>query len=1211
MTNLRKIAVAISAAAMFMGVLPQALAGSIFSDVADTNEFAVYIHDLQAQGIVSGVGTTGMYMPQRNVTRGEMMKMVINAMKKSGEGKSALADVLSTAPLAGAPHFEDVPAGSSFYDQVEMAYALGIVNGRRAPAEGVQGSFGVNEPVLRQEGMKMVVGAYRKVAADTFMQDLTGGPSFDDVSASSEFYDYIQTAYNLAIVNGYGNSKFGPMDPMRRDQMAKVISNTMKVFTTGKPLSVGVPARVQVDNSDPQIKNDGTSTATITCTIVDRNGNRVGDWTTPVSFTTDAGTLSIVGGSEAAAATKTVSTNDGRGQITLISSTTAGTATVTCRTGTMEGTTKVEFTADAPGVRNGFGSAAIAGVGEMHVRATDNHIVASRQTAPSGSIAGLSSASITPVSGFATIESFVYDDAGDPSCGDTLVYSIRSGNGSLEAGPLPPTSAATTAVRSLTLPASSCLNGRYVAYLNILNTQNSGNVVVQVLDRSTSPSLMTTVNVQIDLVKLDAKVYDNSILTRNSAQIAATTGTEQNIAPVVIKTLDENNRPFQTVKGSAVDQVECRLVSGATSSALLDGVINSATGVRTRATTVQADYIEGSAGLYTVNVIAGSASGTLTVECRDVDAIGQPSVRFNVSVRAPQVEIFVSGARARAGDLTTVIGRIRDGSKPVTGEELRLQIDGGDGVVDTNDGGSYTYADAAQNSATMDIICYLNGTVPTSSSQITGNLLMDGAAFLGAVSVVPFGTVGGCSSISGAVDSGWYTAKVYMPLDTTERDQTINLRATDLSRAEQPQGQITVVSTRGLPSEARQLTVMPMSQEVGINQDIPTIMFVRDSRGFGLSCTSSGAVNPANTNGETGPDQCSDAMNGVVPTTTTPSIGINRTQGVNGLVGYLSVNPTTSENVYVYSRAVPPAAVNDGVANDTTQRYIVSNLGGGAYFMVARAKDRADRAEWRVELHDSSGVELQAPLVQVNIVPNRVTTEFSLGSTIPDWNNTLIAFVRDQNNDPVTTLNNQRAGGTFPTNNFTSFAVTRSGSDVADIQPNTNAGLIPAGASTDLLHDGTNPIGSGLYLFNVDTISSASVGTVSIKVSLNQATNPESTASYRVQDPSLSFDAWPNRLGSSNVVPLTIIVRDDQGTPLTLGTTTPLAQVEVVRGSGNLEGVNAVSPGSGLRVDVATSLDGVFVASYKASSVTEGVDLVARLNAVSSRVEQRLSLNVN
>jgi hypothetical protein len=1191
MTKLRKIAVAVSTAAMFFGVLPQALAGSIFSDVADTNEFAVFIHDLQAQGIVSGVGTTGMYMPERNVTRGEMMKMVINAMKKSGEGKSALTDVLNTPALPGAPHFEDVPAGSSFYDQVEMAYALGIVNGRRAPAEGVQGSFGVNEPVLRQEAMKMVVGAYRKVAADTFMQDLTGGPSFDDVSASSEFYDFIQTAYNLAIVNGYGNSKFGPMDPMRRDQMAKVISNTMKVFTTGKPLSVGVPARVQVDNSDPQIKNDGTSTATITCTIVDRNGNRVGDWSDPVSFTTDAGSLSIVGGSEAAAMTKTVNTNDGRGQITLISSTTAGTATITCRTGSMEGTTRVEFTADAPGVRNGFGSAAISGVGELHVRATDNHIVASRQNAPAGSTAGAGSVSITPVSGFSTIEAFVYDDAGDPSCGDTLVYSIRSGNGHLQ-DTIPTTAQAAAAARSLTLDASDCMNGRYVGYLNILSTQNSGPVVVQVLDRSTSPSLITQVTVQIDLVKLDAKVYDNSILTRNSRQITDVTATEQNIAPVLIKTLDENNRPFQTADNSAdVDQIECRLVSGATSSALLDGVSNSDTGGRIRGTVVQADYVEGSAGIYALNVIAGSASGSLTVRCRDLDAIGQPEVSFNVTVRQPQVELFVSSARARASTLTTVVARIRDGSKPVTGEELRLQIDGGDGRVGV--GGTYTYGAANENSAVMDHICYVNA-----GGTISSNLLIPGGS-LGQVTIRPFGT----ACVSGEVDSGWYTAKVYMPLSTTERDQTINLRATDLSRAEQPQGQVTVVATRGLPSEARQLTVMPMSQEVGINQDIPTIIFVQDSRGFGLSCTSTGSV--ANANNEAAADAqsgCTVPRNGLTPGSET-TIGINRTTVVPGLAGYLSVNPTTSENVYIYTRG------NSGAA-EASQFFIVNNLGGGAYFMAARAKDRADRAEWRVELHDSSGVEIQAPLVQVNIVPNRVTTEFNLSTTIPDWNNTLIAFVRDQNNDPVTTLSNERVGGAFPTNNFTAFAVTRSGSDVADIQPNTNVGLVPAGASTDLLHDGTNPVGSGLYLFNVDTINSTSVGTVSIKVSLNQATNPESTASYRVQDPSIQFDAWPNRLSSSNVVPLTVIVTDDQGTPLALSASS-LVQVEVTRGSGNLEGTNAVSPSSGLRVDLADIDDGVFVGSYKASSVTESVDLVARLNAISSRTEDRLSLSVN
>ncbi len=1199
MTQLRKIAVAVSTAAMLVGAIPQALAGSVFSDVADTNEFAVFIHDLQSQGIVAGVGTTGMYMPERNVTRGEMMKMVINAMKKSGEGKSALTDVLSTAALPGAPHFSDVPAGSSFYDQVEMAYALGIVNGRTAPSGTTQGVFGVDQPVLRQEAMKMVVGAYRKVAADTFMQDLTGGPSFDDVSASSEFYDFIQTAYNLAIVNGYGNSKFGPMDPMLRSQMAKVISNTMKVFTTGKPLSVGVPARVQVDNSDPQIKNDGTSTATITCTIVDRNGNRVGDWSDPVSFTTDAGSLSIVGGSEAAAMTKTVNTNDGRGQITLISSTTAGTATVTCRTGSMEGTTRVEFTADAPGVRNGFGSAAIAGVGELHVRATDNHIVATRQ-AFDGSIldAPGGNGDITPVTGFSVIEAFVYDDAGDPSCGDTLVYSIRSGNAHLQtAVPSAPQSGAGT--RSLTLSPSDCTNGRYVAHLNVLENQNAGPVVVQVLDRSTSPSLITQVTVQIDLIKLNAKVYDNNILTRNSAQISGGTATEQNIAPVLISTLNENNKPIRTWS----DNVECRIVSGATASAQLEGY--------TVGTVVEAKFIGSADGLYVLNVIAGSASGTINVKCRATDAIGQPEVSFSVTVRQPQVELFTSAAKATAGKVTTVMARIRDGSKPVTGEQLRLQIDGGDGRIAVGgDTVGYLSTTAVENSANMDHVCYNRGL----PSTINSNLLVPATLGFGTVRLVPFGTT--CETAdSNLVDSGWYTAKIHMPASTTERDQTINLRATDLSRAEQPQGQVTVVATRGLPSEARQLTVMPMSQEVGVNQDIPTVIFVQDSRGFGLSCSGTGTVVTANGESAT-PTQsgCNLFRNGVVPGTET-SIGINRTQGVPGLAGYLSVNPTTSENVYLYTRGDSDTAALLFSGIENSQHYIVNNIGGGAYFMIARAKDRADRAEWRVELHDSSGVELQAPLVQVNIVPNRITAEFQQSTIIPDLHNALIVFVRDQNNDPVAGLRGCEAAS-FPTNNFRDFTITRSGSEIGDFYlSDEDNGSLSSGACTNprslISVNNGGLVGTGLYLFTADTANTVAAGTTSIKVSLNQATNPEATASYRVQDPSVQLDAWPNRLSSSNVVPLTIIITDDQGTPLNIDTTAALAQLEVIRGSGNLEGTNALSPSSGLRVDVANTGNGVLVGSYKASSVTENVDIVARANGINSRTEDRISLNVN
>lgn len=1240
MTKLRKIVASISMLAMMVGVVPQVSAAGPFGDVSETNEFATFIQDLKDQGIVSGVGETGMYYPLRNVSRGEMMKMVVNAMQKSVQGRGSLEVLVNVPMLPGAPHFSDVPAGSSFYNQVELGYALGIVQGRQAPAAGQAGVFGVDAPVLRQEAMKMIVRAYRIFAPETFVQDLTGGPSFDDVSTSSEFYDYIQTAYNLGVVNGYGNSKFGPMDPMRRDQMAKVVSNSMKVFREGKPLSVGVPASVQVDNSDPQIKNDGTSTSTITCTVVDRNGNRVGDWTQPLVFSTDAGTLRIVGTSEAAANTKTVSSDKGRGQITLISSTTAGTATVKCKTGSYEGTTRVEFTSSAPGIRNGFGSARIAGVGELNVRITDDAIVAKREGRPSGansnddetpSYSG-SNAIVAPINGFATIEAFVYDDEGDPTCGDDLIFSIKEGNGSLvvgdsEEGTSEPGAPASTAVRSITLDDGDCINGRYVAYLNVLSTQNSGDVVIQVLDRSTSPSLVTTATVSIDLVRLEAKAYDTNILTRNDGQIADGEATSQNIAPVLIKTLDENDEPFLALEDTSnVDEIECRFVGGPVTDALLEGIDTDSAGTGAAdisPNAIMARYVPGSAGLYVLNVIAGSNGGTLQVECRDIDSIGQPAVRVSISVREPEVELFVSSDSMPEGMVSTILARVTDGNKPVYGEQLRLTIDGGDSQLDSVEGTGYE-RDEGEDSVFMDKICYNDDSANTPSESRLNAGASTSAAFA-TVEIVPFAD--GCSS--NYTESGWYTAKLFAP-ENVERDQTESIRVTDISRGSQPpEDSISVVSTTDNPSDLATIEVLPLRQEVGINQDIPTIVFAQDQDNIGLACTNTGATFTANGETQSATQSgCVDEVNGMNGGSPILAIGdtisINRSSVLSGTLGSLVVNPDSIENVRLYSRG---AGTSDG------DYWILHNLGGGAYFMVARAKDRADRGEWRVESYDSDGAPQDTGLVQVNIVPNDIEVEFNLPDTIPDWNNTFIAFVSDENDDPVVRLESCRADAgstptagpvtgaatsTYPTNDFSDFVITRGGVSIQDIAvvtdgitaiPSTDC-TTSAGDATDLLNSGL--IGTGIYAFNVDTNNLVTDGTLTITASLNQATNPQDSASYRVQDPTVELTAWPFSVTSSNIVPFTVIVRDDDGDPLDVGTSSVDGiQVEIVDGSGNLAVNNATTVTGGLRVDLADSDDGVSVGAFKASSVSESVELTARVNTLSSRIEDSMTVAVD
>ncbi len=1227
MTKLRKIVASVSMLAMMVGVVPQVSAAGPFGDVAETNEFATFIQDLKDQGIVSGVGDTGMYFPLRNVSRGEMMKMVVNAMQKSVQGRGSLEVLVNVPMLPGAPHFSDVPAGSSFYNQVELGYALGIVQGRQAPASGQAGVFGVDAPVLRQEAMKMIVRAYRIFAPETFVQDLTGGPSFDDVSTSSEFYDYIQTAYNLGVIKGYGNSKFGPMDPMRRDQMAKVVSNSMKVFREGKPLSVGVPAAVQVDNSDPQIKNDGTSTSTITCTVVDRNGNRIGDWNQPLVFSTDAGTLRIVGTSEAAANTKTVSSDKGRGQITLISSTTAGTATVKCKTGSYEGTTRVEFTSSAPGIRNGFGSARIAGVGELNVRITDDAIVAKREGRPTGAnssdaatpVYSGSNAVVAPINGFATIEAFVYDDEGDPTCGDDLIFSIKEGNGSLVAGSAAtgtsePTAPASTAVRSLTLDDGDCVNGRYVAYLNVLTTQNSGDVVIQVLDRSTSPSLVTTATVSIDLVRLEAKAFDTNILTRNDGQIAAGEATSQNVAPVLIKTLDENDEPFLALEDTGdVDEIECRFIGGPVTDAMLEGIDtdSEATGAAdVNPNVVMARYVPGSAGLYVLNVIAGSNGGTLQVECRDIDSIGQPAVRVNISVREPEVELFVSSDSMPEGTVSTVLARVTDGNKPVYGEQLRLTIDGGDSQLDDVDGSGYVRSEG-QDSVFMDKICYNNASASTASESRLNAGASTSSSFA-TVEIVPFGT--DCDS--NYTESGWYTAKLFAP-ENVERDQTESIRVTDISRGSQPpEDSISVVSTTDNPSDLATIEVLPLRQEVGINQDIPTVVFAQDQDNIGLACTDTGTGTTVTANGETASatqSGCIEEINGYA-VDVSDSITMNSDEVNPDTLGAIVVNPDNVENVRLYSRGTGTL--------DTDDFWVLHNLGGGAYFMVARAKDRADRGEWRVESYDSDGTPQDSGLVQVNIVPNDIEVEFNLPDTIPDWNNTFIAFVSDENDDPVAGLESCRGGtgvatATYPTNNFSDFVITRGGVAAQDIAAVTDGSTsIQTGDcstgddATDLLNSGV--VGSGIYAFNVDTNNLVTDGTLTLTASLNQATNPQDSASYGVEDPTVELTAWPFSVTSSNIVPFTVIVRDDDGDPLDVdNNTTDGVQVEIVDGSGNLATSNTTSVSGGLRVTLVDSDDGVSVGAFRASSVSESVELTARVNTLSSRIEDTMTIAVD
>jgi hypothetical protein len=95
--------------------------GPHFSDVQPGSTFYSYVETLFNAGVISGYGD-GTFRPGNEVTRGQLAKIIVlTAMAVDPTGWQ-LQD-----PSTGT--FQDVPAGSTFYEYVEMAYSHRIING--------------------------------------------------------------------------------------------------------------------------------------------------------------------------------------------------------------------------------------------------------------------------------------------------------------------------------------------------------------------------------------------------------------------------------------------------------------------------------------------------------------------------------------------------------------------------------------------------------------------------------------------------------------------------------------------------------------------------------------------------------------------------------------------------------------------------------------------------------------------------------------------------------------------------------------------------------------------------------------------------------------------------------------------------------------------------------------------------------------------------
>ena len=166
-----------------------------FPDVADDNQFALYIYWLVAKGITQGY-TDGTFKPGNPVTRESIAAFLYR--------------------LAGSPDytpdkvsFNDVPPDKSFYKEIEWLANTGITAGY------ADGGFHPGAYVNRQSIASFL---YKAAGAPKFTAPNT--PTFNDVPDTNPFYLPIEWLASTGITGGYADGGFHPTADVNREQIA-------------------------------------------------------------------------------------------------------------------------------------------------------------------------------------------------------------------------------------------------------------------------------------------------------------------------------------------------------------------------------------------------------------------------------------------------------------------------------------------------------------------------------------------------------------------------------------------------------------------------------------------------------------------------------------------------------------------------------------------------------------------------------------------------------------------------------------------------------------------------------------------------------------------------------------------------------------------------------------------------------------------------------
>lgn len=178
-----------------------------FRDIDGVSWAKASIKALAAREIVHGVDSS-RFLPEENVTRAQFAKMIVEALDFPVEDATC--------------SFNDAEEDGWYYKYIAVAEQLGIVKGRP------DGSFGVNEPITRQD---ISVMTYR---AGKLMNAFTSSGENIDFSDAGQISDYaieaVKHMQSNGIINGYPDGSFAPFDLATRAQAAVIIDRLLKLI---------------------------------------------------------------------------------------------------------------------------------------------------------------------------------------------------------------------------------------------------------------------------------------------------------------------------------------------------------------------------------------------------------------------------------------------------------------------------------------------------------------------------------------------------------------------------------------------------------------------------------------------------------------------------------------------------------------------------------------------------------------------------------------------------------------------------------------------------------------------------------------------------------------------------------------------------------------------------------------------------------------------